>query len=132
MASYPEDRGLRIRQALLYGENNQTDQATQALRPLLDHTANDLEIYLDLAQVYRAGPALRRCRGGRAHQRKNWPSSPADQENDRFSAGAVYERQKKYDQAEQAFQGVLAINPRNAPALNYYGYMLADRGSTAG
>jgi Tfp pilus assembly protein PilF len=40
----------------------------------------------------------------------------------------VYEREKKYDQAEQAFQGVLAINPRNGATLNYYGYMLAERG----
>ncbi len=65
VASYPDDRELRIGQALLYGENNQTDQAMQALRALLDHTANDLEIYLDIAQV-RAGPALRGGRGGRS------------------------------------------------------------------
>jgi Flp pilus assembly protein TadD len=40
----------------------------------------------------------------------------------------MYERQKKYDQAEQAFKGVLGINPQNAPTLNYFGYMLAERG----
>ena len=37
---------------MLYGENNQPDQAAQVLRPMLDGTANDLEIYLDLAEVY--------------------------------------------------------------------------------
>ena len=42
--------------------------------------------------------------------------------------GAIYERQKKFDQAEQQFRKVLEVNPDNAAVLNYYGYMLADRG----
>ena len=42
--------------------------------------------------------------------------------------GAIYERQKKFDQAEQEFRKVLDVNPGNASVLNYYGYMLADRG----
>jgi tetratricopeptide (TPR) repeat protein len=127
LASYPDDRGLRIGQALLYGENNQTDQATQALRALLDHTANDLEIYLDIAQVDEQG---RRFADAEAAVRsaEQFAKQPSDQENVGFLMAAVYEREKKYDQAEQAFQGVLAINPRSAPTLNYYGYMLAERG----
>ena len=44
-----------ISQALLYGENNQSDQATQHFEPMLDHSPNDLEIYLDLAQVDQQG-----------------------------------------------------------------------------
>src|SRR6185369_4773587 len=46
-----------------------------------------------------------------------------------FVAGSIYERQKKYDQAEAAFRKVLVGDPRNATALNYLGYMLADRGT---
>ncbi len=42
--------------------------------------------------------------------------------------GAIYERQKEYDKAEQQFRKVLEVNPNNAAVLNYYGYMLADRG----
>ena len=45
-----------------------------------------------------------------------------------FLLGAIFERQKKYDQAEEQFRKVLDANPRNASTLNYYGYMLADRG----
>ena len=41
--------------------------------------------------------------------------------------GAIYERQKEYDKAEQQFRKVLDVNPNNAAVLNYYGYMLADR-----
>ena len=42
--------------------------------------------------------------------------------------GAIYERQKKWDLAEAEFKKALAENPTNAAVLNYYGYMLADRG----
>jgi Tfp pilus assembly protein PilF len=45
-----------------------------------------------------------------------------------FLLGAIYERQKFYDRAEEQFKKVLALNPKNGPVLNYYGYMLADRG----
>jgi Tfp pilus assembly protein PilF len=44
-----------------------------------------------------------------------------------FMRGAMYERQKKYDASEAEFRKVLKINPDNAEALNYLGYMLADR-----
>ena len=46
-----------------------------------------------------------------------------------FVQGSIYERQKKYDLAEESFHKVLADDPKNAMALNYLGYMLADRGN---
>ncbi len=127
LASYPDDRGLRIGQALLYGENNQTDQATKLLQALLDHTANDLEIYLDLAQVDEQGRRFADAETA-VQSAEKLAKQPSDQEMVGFLMAAVYEHEKKYDQAEEAFQGVLAINPRNAATLNYYGYMLAERG----
>jgi Tfp pilus assembly protein PilF len=45
-----------------------------------------------------------------------------------FLLGAIYERQKFFDRAEVEFKKALAVNPRNAPVLNYYGYMLGDLG----
>ena len=44
-----------------------------------------------------------------------------------FTRGALYEHQKEYDQAEKEFRSVLKADPDNAGALNYLGYMLADR-----
>jgi tetratricopeptide (TPR) repeat protein len=44
-----------------------------------------------------------------------------------FMRGAMLERQKKYDPAEAEFRKVLAIDPKSDSALNYLGYMLADR-----
>ena len=46
----------------------------------------------------------------------------------RFELGAVFDKQKKFADAEAAFRQVLMMEPDNAPALNYIGYMLAERG----
>lgn len=51
-----------------------------------------------------------------------------DNEQVLFQLGAVYERQKKFDKAEQLFRRLLDKNPKNAGVLNYLGYMWADRG----
>jgi tetratricopeptide (TPR) repeat protein len=45
-----------------------------------------------------------------------------------FSLAAAYEGDRKYDRAERAFREILQANESHAPALNYLGYMLADRG----
>ncbi|MEN6605786.1 MAG: tetratricopeptide repeat protein, partial [Bryobacteraceae bacterium] len=44
-----------------------------------------------------------------------------------FMRGAMYERMKNFDAAEAEFRKVLDVDPENASALNYLGYMLADR-----
>jgi len=44
-----------------------------------------------------------------------------------FLQGSIYERQKKYDLAEQKFRQILQQDPNNTMTLNYLGYMNADR-----
>lgn len=45
-----------------------------------------------------------------------------------FSLAATYERDNQATRAEEVFREILAADPDHAPALNYLGYMLADRG----
>lgn len=127
LSEHPRDRGLLISQAILYGENRQPELAVQDLQPLLENSPSDLEIYSNLAQVYaesrRFGDAEKAVRSA-----EKLAQTPTEKETVGFQLGGMYERQKKYEQAEQAFKGVLALNPQNAPALNYFGYMLAERG----
>jgi Flp pilus assembly protein TadD len=56
-------------------------------------------------------------------------SKEDDKEAVDFLRGATFERQKKYEQAEEMFRKVVAADPQNSTALNYLGYMLADRGT---
>jgi tetratricopeptide (TPR) repeat protein len=124
---HPRDRGLLISQAILYGENKQPELAAQDLQPLLENSPSDVEIYTNLAQVYtesrRFGDAEKAVRSA-----EKLAQNSGEKETLGFLLGGMYERQKKYEQAEQAFKNVLVLNPQNAPALNYFGYMLADRG----
>jgi tetratricopeptide (TPR) repeat protein len=46
----------------------------------------------------------------------------------RFQLGAVFERQKRYADAERVFRQVIAEDPEHSDAMNYLGYMLAERG----
>src|SRR6202020_2763036 len=54
-------------------------------------------------------------------------NSKDDKVNFNFRKGALAEREKHYDQAEQLFHKVLDIDPDNAITLNNLGYMLADK-----
>jgi tetratricopeptide (TPR) repeat protein len=45
-----------------------------------------------------------------------------------FQLGAAYERLKHFDEAESYFQKAIDLDPNFAAALNYLGYMWAERG----
>jgi tetratricopeptide (TPR) repeat protein len=125
--AYPKDRAIKTAQALLLGENAQTDQAVSQLRQLLDGSAADFEIQLDLAQVDQQGRRWPDAEQA-VHAAEKIAAQSSDKETTGFLLGAIFERQKKFDQAEEQFRQVLKENPRNPSVLNYYGYMLADRG----
>jgi len=125
--SYPKDRSIHVAQALLFGENAQTEQAASQLRSLLDNSPADFEIQLDLAQIYEEGKRWNEAEQS-VHAAEKIAPDPSGKEMTGFLLGAIFERQKKFDQAEEQFRKVLELNPRNASTLNYYGYMLADRG----
>jgi tetratricopeptide (TPR) repeat protein len=129
--AYPKDRAIRVTQALLYGENAQTDHAASLLRAMLDGSAGDFEIRIDLAQVFQQGRRWPDAEQA-VHAAEKIVPGPSEKETAGFLLGAIFERQKKFDQAEEQFRQVLADNPRNPATLNYYGYMLADRGIRLG
>ncbi|UCE25071.1 MAG: tetratricopeptide repeat protein [Candidatus Zixiibacteriota bacterium] len=45
-----------------------------------------------------------------------------------FALGAAYEKDDQVDEATKVFEEIIAKSPDHAGALNYLGYMLADRG----
>jgi tetratricopeptide (TPR) repeat protein len=123
----PKDSSLVITLAMLYGEKTDTAEATKLLGGLLEGSDSDEEIYVDIAQVEERGRKYEDAEQS-AEKAVEMAHQPSDREAAWFMLGAVYERQKKFEQAEQQFRKVLEANPDNAAVLNYYGYMLADRG----
>lgn len=127
MAKYPNDPAVRASQALLLGENQQTDEAVKLLEADLKGTSADREVYLNISQVYERGRHYKQAEEA-ARKAESMAGDAHDNEVAWLLLGAVYERQKQFDKAEEEFKKVLGVNPKNAQVLNYYGYMLADRG----
>jgi Flp pilus assembly protein TadD len=127
LTKYPADPAIRDSQALLLGENGQTEEAVKILRAQLRGHEGDRETYLNIAQVYERGRRYKEAEEA-AHAAEVLPGQPRDNEMVWFLLGAIYERQKFFDKAEEQFKKVLAVDAKNAPVLNYYGYMLGDLG----
>ncbi len=125
--AYPKERSILIAQALLFGENQQADQAVTKLNALLDGSPADFEIHLDIAQIYEESKRWTDAEQS-VHEAEKVQGNTSGAEMTGFLLGAIFERQKKFDQAEEQFRKVLDANPHSASTLNYYGYMLADRG----
>ncbi|HWY43613.1 MAG TPA: tetratricopeptide repeat protein [Candidatus Sulfotelmatobacter sp.] len=127
LAKYPTDSSIRSSHALLLGEAAHTEEALALLKPQLKGTDADREVYLNIAQVYERGRRYKEAEQA-ARTAEALPGAPRENEMTWFLLGAIYERQKFYDRAEVEFKKVLAVDPQNAAALNYYGYMLGDLG----
>lgn len=127
LAADPADRGYQIAHALLQADKGETDRAASRLRGLLKGTREDREIHLTLAQVYERGKRYDFA-AKELDEAEKLSSRNAEKEVIWFLRAAIYERQKKDDLAEEFFRKTLEANPRNAGALNYFGYMLAERG----
>ncbi|GAC1625074.1 MAG: tetratricopeptide repeat protein [Candidatus Acidiferrum sp.] len=128
LAKYPKDPAIRTSLAMLLAENQQTDEAVKLLRGGEGKgAAPDREMYLNLAQIYERGLRFKEAEES-AKAAEALPGAPRDNEMAWFLLGAIYERQKFYDRAETEFKKILAVNPKNDAVLNYYGYMLGDRG----
>jgi tetratricopeptide (TPR) repeat protein len=125
---YPNDRSLQLIAASQQADMGNPDQAIARVKGMLKNTPEDREIYIALAQMYS-----RLKQWNEAEQNINKALALSTKQEDKdyatFVAGSIYERQKKYDLAEEQFRKVIVSDPKNAMALNYLGYMLADRGT---
>src|SRR5260221_440901 len=83
--------------------------------------------YLNKEWVYERAKLFKEAEDS-SHSAEVLPGRPRDNEMVWFVLGAIYERQKFFDRAEDEFKKALAANPKNGSVLNYYGYMLGDLG----
>ena len=100
------------------------DEGTALLTAALAERPNDVASYTALAELEAARGRYDAALTVLARAAEKFPAEIAVS----FVAGSVYQRQKRFADAERKFRDVLAKDPLHAPALNYLGYMLADRG----
>ncbi|MCZ2076413.1 MAG: tetratricopeptide repeat protein [Bryobacteraceae bacterium] len=122
---YPNDRVLGAVRASLLADLGNPEQAVSELKKLMDGKA-DREIYLSIAQVWEKAKNYTAMKEA-VEQADKLSSTNEEKEAIHFTRGAMYERMKQYDASEAEFRKVLEMNPENSSALNYLGYMLADR-----
>ena len=125
----PNNRPLKMVYYSQLADTGHGDEAVAKVKAMLTgKPAEDREVYLSLATI---NSRLKRWPDAETavDQAEKLSTTNEDKEYAEFLRGSFYERQKKYDQAEETFRKVLATDPQNAAVLNYLGYMLADRGA---
>ena len=123
----PNNRDLRMVLDGQLADTGEPDKALKDVRSMLKGTPEDREVYITLAQM---NTRLKRWNEAEEalDKAEQLSTKPEDKAYVYFLRGSTYERQKKFEQAEEMFRKVLANDPQNAMTLNYLGYMLADRG----
>ena len=112
---------LRAQALVLAGR---ADEGLAIIERLAAARPDDREAALALIDAYREAE---RFDAAVARLEKEIARAPEDTEL-HFRLGAVHESAGRVAEAEQAFRAVLERDPLHAAALNYLGYMLADRG----
>jgi tetratricopeptide (TPR) repeat protein len=125
LKKFPNDRTVKLAHASLLSDMGKIDESAAELRALLGGD-KDRETHLVIAQIFEKGKRYADMAAELDEAEKLSQSKP-DKQTVFFMRGAMFEKQKKYDEAEAEFRKVLAVDPDNAGALNYLGYMLADR-----
>lgn len=123
-AAAPGDIRLAQLAAQAFRENGQLDRGVDLLEDLLSKNDRQPAAYLVLADLYVGAGRIPQALGvlDRAAAKLPGDTSVA------FELGAALERAKQFEEAERVFKRVIASDPNHAQALNYLGYILADRG----
>ena len=128
--SNPKAVDLKLMLAGELGDEGKADDGIAMAKGLLknDNSDDDRKVWLEIAQMN-----TRQHRWKDAEDALNKAGTLTTKKEDRlyllFLRGALAERQKRFEPAEEFFHQALDLDPSNAMVLNYFGYMLADKGS---
>jgi tetratricopeptide (TPR) repeat protein len=128
VAANPNDRDLKLLLAWELADTGKLDEGLALANGMLTGKPTDREVYLQISQIQLRLKHWKEAEDALAKV-EPFAIKDEDKENLFFQKGALAEREKHYEQAEQFFHKVLEINPNNAITLNNLGYMLADKTS---
>jgi tetratricopeptide (TPR) repeat protein len=126
-AAMPNDKALQLMLAGQLADSGKPEDGIKLAKAQLHGNADDRDVNLALAQMYTR---MRRWKDAaeQIDAAEALSNKPDDKIYIDFLRGALDERQKRFDSAEEQFRKILTIDPNNSMTLNYLGYMLGDRG----
>ncbi len=123
-AVQPDNLGLARLEAQALRQSGKADQGIAVLESHLQKHGDDPGAYIALALQYsdsnRGAQAIKTIQDAQG----KFPGESGLT----FELASIFEKQKKFSEAEAVFRQLIAKEPGHAAALNYLGYMLADRG----
>lgn len=123
----PKSVDLKLTLAGQLVDTGKVKEGVDLAKAQLNGSKQDRLVWLTLAQIYTR---LRKWKDASAaiDQAEKLDNSKQATGLIYFMRGALQERQKHIDAAEQQFRQSLTLDPNNPLTLNYLGYMLADHG----
>ena len=110
----------------ILADRGRTKDAIKVIQRLGKGVDSDFDMLLTMARIYEKGRQF-----DKAEERIERASALAETDDQSvavlFAYGSLYERAKEYEKSEAKFRELLKLDPENAGALNYLGYMFADR-----
>jgi tetratricopeptide (TPR) repeat protein len=124
MTARPGDpRVVRLRAEALRGLGRE-GEAVKLLKDEVAAHSDDVSAHLALSEMYAAAKQFKPAVVVLQEAARLFPSDLTV----RFQLGSVLDREGRAADAERTFREVLGEDPLYAPALNYLGYMMANRG----
>ncbi len=124
----PDDIRVAIAYSRTLTDSGKGKEGAEILSKLLQSNPANIDIYIHLSAIFvqdkRYSEAEKLLRGADDVKFED----EEDKNRLKLQLATVYEKQKNFNQAEARIKEVLKSKPDNADALNYIGYMLADRG----
>ena len=125
---FPDDIDLKVFRGEILVVRGDQAGARELYRGLVREQGDTADAYVRVSEAL-----LRQKRFAEAESwlREAMRRHPEDDQIS-FARGAAMERLGRIGEAERFLAQAIRINPKNAPALNYLGYMLAERGIRLG
>lgn len=120
----PDDLRYAQLEARALARAGRGDRAVVVMRDVLGAHGDNVQAHLALAEVLQEAKRHDEADSVLAAAAEKFPSDLSVP----FQRGALLEQRRDFAGAETAFRLVLERDPLHAGALNYLGYMLADRG----
>jgi tetratricopeptide (TPR) repeat protein len=121
----PDDKGLKLELAQQLADDGKAEEGIQLAKSVIKGDPADRDAYAALSQIYSRLKRWKEAEDSLGEAEK-LATRPEEKAYVQYFRGVLYDRQKKYDQAEQAFRQVLQQDPNNSSTLNNLGYMLVD------